>query len=362
MTLPRPHWFRNDEVMVSTAPTCGISKSGGLLHAFDPLTGRPIETNDPETGVLVPVVDDVLLADAEALRAGKTETPTLRFVPAKDVSMRLAVPTYYDRRFHDAFVETMRNPRYKGFERVTLGELVVERKIILRHGHGSAPKDLRVGDVPYIKVSDLRAGLVNVNPTNRVPKKWAQRMWKGRSSGLKAYDLLSPERASRNIGDFCVLMPGQEELLLTKEIIVIRPGPAAFFDSFYLLWALTLKVVRDQWHRVVFMQTNREDVGDRYHEIEIPLAPDMETASRVSEPFRKYFSAIATARETFRAYLADSQHHFFVAGADMTPDESPAELEAADEAVDQAEENADQVDVPKKGSKRLKLVPPIGPD
>src|SRR5712692_66037 len=54
VTLPRPHWFRNDAIMVSTAPTCGISKSGGLLNTFDPITGRPMETTDPDTGVLVP--------------------------------------------------------------------------------------------------------------------------------------------------------------------------------------------------------------------------------------------------------------------------------------------------------------------
>ena len=48
-------------------------------------------------------------------------------------------------------------------------------------------------------------------------------------------------------------MPGQEQVMLTKEVIVLRPGPAADFDPFYLLWAMTLKIVRDQWNRVVFI-------------------------------------------------------------------------------------------------------------
>jgi hypothetical protein len=82
---------------------------------------------------------------------------------------------------------------------------------------------------------------MNINPTNRVPRKIAERHWRGSDSGLQPFDLLSPERTSKNIGDFCVLLPGQERVLLTKEIIVIRRGPAAMFDAFYLLWALTLK-------------------------------------------------------------------------------------------------------------------------
>ena len=96
----------------------------------------------------------------------------------------------------------------------------------------------------------------------------------------------------------------------------MRPGPEAFFDAFYLLWALTLRVVRDQWRRVVFMQTNREDVGDRYHEIEIPLAPDAVSAHAVSQSFREYFLALATAREGLSRYLASGEHHFFVPGAE----------------------------------------------
>jgi type I restriction enzyme M protein len=331
--VPRPHWFSRDTVMVSTAPTCGISKSGGTLYAFDPSSGRRVEAVDQETGEPVPVVDDVLLADIQALRTGGLETATLRFIPRKEMSLSLAVPTYYDRRYHEAFIETMTRPEFSGSSRVTLGQLLHDRVIDIRHGHGSAPKDLRTGDVPYIKVSDLRAGMVNINPTNRVPKKWAERMWRGTSSGLQPFDLLCPERASRNIGDFCVLMPGQEQLLLTKEIIVLRPGPAAFFDSFYLLWALTLRVVRDQWHRVVFMQTNREDVGKRYYEVEIPLAPDAATAARVSQPFRDYFLTIASAREQLQGYLENGNHHFFVSGAELPAEETISELKAAEEAV-----------------------------
>ena len=52
---------------------------------------------------------------------------------------------------------------------------------------------------------------------------------------------------------------------------------------------MTLKIVRDQWRRIIFMQTNREDVGKRYHEIEIPVPATAERAAEVAAPFRKYY-------------------------------------------------------------------------
>ncbi|MBK6961566.1 MAG: hypothetical protein IPH23_10500 [Gammaproteobacteria bacterium] len=131
------------------------------------------------------------------------------------------------------------------------------------------------------------------------------------------FDLACPERTSKNIGDFCVLMPGQENVVMTKEIIVIRPGEIATFSTFYLFWALTLKAVRDQWKRIIFMQTNREDDGKRYLEVRIPIPPTRAEADRVSKPFRDYYTSISQARTQFGEYLGRSKsHHFFVAGAE----------------------------------------------
>ena len=67
---------------------------------------------------------------------------------------------------------------FKGFKAKSLGDMQADGEITIRGGHGSPSQEERVGDVPYIKVSDLRAGLVNINPTNRVPRAVAERFWR----------------------------------------------------------------------------------------------------------------------------------------------------------------------------------------
>ena len=179
-----------------------------------------------------------------------------------------------------------------------MGELHANGQIQIFHGHGSPSADQRIGDIPYIKVSDLRAGAVNINHTNMVPLALAKKYWKGPSSNLQAYDLISPERASKNIGEFCVLLPGQEKIVLTKEIIGLR-SDNVLFDQFYLLWAMNLPYVRRQWNRVVFMQTNREDVGNRFLEIEIPIPKDRRVADEVSCAYRTYYNSVAQLKQEF---------------------------------------------------------------
>jgi type I restriction enzyme M protein len=182
---------------------------------------------------------------------------------------------------------------------MSIGQLADDGVIRVRGGHGSPGNDQRSGEIPYVKVSDIRGLRININPTNLVTEVVARRFWRGDSSGLEAWDLITPNRASSNIGEFAILLPGEERIVITKEVFVFRVIDASVFDPFYLLWALSLKAVREQWRRIALMQTNREDCGSRYREIILPKPKDREWAARVSENFRTYFTTIAKAKSTF---------------------------------------------------------------
>jgi type I restriction enzyme M protein len=297
----RPSWFKDGKVVISSAAKCGINKDG--LDAVIIDGPRQVE------------IEDELYADVLSIRVGKTTGPTIRVVPlAEVIGPWRAVPTHFDLTSVRAFRKT-RSGQWPAWSEKTIGELIALEWVVRLEGHGSPSKDQREGPIPYIKVSDLRAGLVNINSTNMVPESVAQEFWGGRESGLRPFDLLSPERASSNIGEFCVLMPGQEQVVLTREVIVLRVTSKAPFDQFYLLWALSLQVVKDQWKRVIFMQTNREDVGDRYLEIQLPIPRDRKEARAVSREFRDYFTGMSEIRTRFADHLAaEGLHHFALTG------------------------------------------------
>ncbi len=310
--MRKPTWFRDDQVLVSFAATCGINKDGQELYVIDAATGRRTDK-----------IDDQLREDVHSVLAGHL-TETTRWVPSDKISNSYAVPAYYDDRAISALDEVIANS-WAGFTATKLGELADSDLVVLRGGHGSPSADMRHGSIPYIKVSDLRAGHLNINPTNRVSRIVAERYWRGRFSNLRPYDLVTPIRTSKNIGDFSVIMPGQEQVVLTKEVLVMRPGAKANFDSFYLAWAMSLKVVREQWSRIVFMQTNREDAGTRYRDILIPLPATSAEAEAVSAPFRAYYEGSARLRERFIDYLSrDEQHHVFLSTVDCYDDKEGA--------------------------------------
>ncbi len=274
-----------EHVVFLNPRTCGIYKDGGTRYKTDPATGRRTSQIDNE---LIEHVD-LFLSGKMPLGAAKVPLPrTLRH--------QVLAPTYYDERYQQPIKKLLRLEDLQG---ITIGEMLEEGIIKVRGGHGSPGNDQRSGSIPYVKVSDIRGLRININPTNLVTESVAKRFWRGNDSGLKAWDLITPNRASSNIGEFAVLLPGEERIVITKEVFILRMANEALFDHFYLLWALSLKAVRDQWRRVALMQTNREDCGSRFREIIIPKPPTKAWANKTSEQFRRYFTTISTAKSTF---------------------------------------------------------------
>jgi len=276
--------------------TCGIYKDGGPRFKTDHKTGRRTDQ-----------IDNELIEHVEAYLA-KRPAPGQATVTLESIfGSRVLVPTYYDDRFNQPIRDLTKR---LGTNTVAIGELIDNGTIRVRGGHGSPGNDQRSGHIPYVKVSDIRGLRININPTNLVADSVARRYWRGAESGLQAWDVVTPNRASSNIGEFAVLLPGEERIVMTKEVFIFRVMKRDLLDAFYLLWALSLKSVRDQWRRIALMQTNREDCGSRYREVLLPRPPSPEWAKKVSQPFRDYFTTVASAKATFLKSISEDSFEY----------------------------------------------------
>lgn len=276
----------NDYVEFTNPKTCGIYKDGGERFVVD------------ENGKRTKEIDNELLKrslEYDNKRRTGFFKETIRVTQERDV----LVPQYYDDSLQKPIRSFLNENKCRS---ITLGELIEMGVISIFSGHGSPSNDQRNGSVPYVKVSDIRNLRINVNPTNLISLELAKSFWKtdDGKSNLKAWDLISPSRASSNIGEFSILIPGEEQIVITKEVFIIRSNDSTLgYSPFYLLWALSLTQTRRQWSRITLMQTNREDVGERFKEIIIPVPKTKEWADMVSKPFRDFFEGIATSKEKF---------------------------------------------------------------
>jgi type I restriction enzyme M protein len=301
------------EVIFLNPSTCGLYKNGGPRYKQD------------ASGERTDVIDDELNDHTKALVNGADPPGARREGLEAIFKSQVLVPRYFDRRWNDEFEGLCKRLRV---DSVSLGDLVDEGVLLVRGGHGSPSNDKRTGRIPYVKVSDIRSLRVNVNPTNLVSEEIARSFWRGEASGIEPWDLVTPNRASSNIGEFAVFLPGETEVVITKEVFVLRvvDGEDDGWTPFYLMWALCLKAVRREWNRITLMQTNREDVNSRYREILIPRPPSKKWADEQSAAFRKYFTSIAKARQEFAADLKGARVEYIAsASGAIVPMEDPEE-------------------------------------
>ena len=66
-----------------------------------------------------------------------------------------------------------------------------------------------------------------------------------------------------------------------------------------LLGLMSLRVVHEQFKFLVLIQMNREDLGDRYRELLLPIPRKKVQREKLSKPICDYFAAMTLARKKF---------------------------------------------------------------
>ena len=283
----------NHEIIFSFPKTIGFDKRGNILYK---------DIN----GEITNQVDDELSLATDVIVRGGTQTPQEEryYIPVPQAEARnrgVLVPYYYWRKPHLHALQSF--CAENNCETITLGELVDQERISIRVGHGSPPsRYYGRGTVPYIKVSDIKNWRIIENPSYYVPEDQASKTWGRNGPDIAPFELITPSRTSQNIGLWAVVMPWQTRVVFTKEFLRLRVSPYDQQDSLlsglnyaYLLYVMSLKVVRDQYNYLVLMQTNREDLGNRWREVIIPIRRD--GFAEWATPVQKYIESTVAIQE-----------------------------------------------------------------
>jgi len=245
--------------------------------------------------------DDEMAQAAQLLRNPPSVESKLffRFPQADAISQGILVASHWWQAPYLAALQSFASSN--DCDLVTIGELVDSNELQVLEGHGSPNSHYHGrGLIPYIKVIDIKNWRVIENPQYCIPDHVADRMRGTRT--LQPYDLVTPTRASKNIGLFALIMPWQTNVILTREIAIWRVLPTATrIDPWLLLAAMSLNVVHDQFKFLVLMQTNREDLGSRFRQILIPIPTHSAHRERWAGPIRQYFQATVEARASYDA-------------------------------------------------------------
>lgn len=282
---------KGHQIIGSFCETFGEDKHGRTRFTF--VDGQQTEIKDNE------MEDASILLKANKTKPKDESKLFFRFSQAEAIKRGVLVASYWWRKPYMNALETFANDN--NCELVSIGDLIETGELAVGDGHGSPNSHyIGQGPIPYVKVIEIKNWRVNENPKYGIPEEIATKF--RRNKVLQPFDLVTPTRASKNIGLFGVLMPWQTKVILTREIGVWRVNPKSKrIDPWLLLALMSLKVVHEQFRFLILMQMNREDLGQRYKEVLVPIPNDKKTREKWSGPIREYFEALAKARASYDA-------------------------------------------------------------
>ena len=289
---------RGHEIVFSYPRSIGQDRRGNPLLRLDAGGERTGELDNEMADAVKQIVGGMYKGFAHEVPRAEETRLCFHVEQEKVRQSGILVPRFWWRR--DTAAALRRWSRKHPSTLTTLGDLASLGILRAFEGHGSPPGNARAtGDVPYVKVTDLKNWRINENPTNFINKQLAAKFRK-RGPALQYGDLVCPARASSNIGQFSLVLPWQTGVILTREVLVLRVcDNTEGITPFLLLALMSLKVVQDQYQYLTLMQTNREHLGEGWKEVQIPLPKSPEDRQRTAGPVRDYFEALVKARESY---------------------------------------------------------------
>lgn len=208
---------------------------------------------------------------------------------SKVSSSKVYVPRYYWKQKEEQLARAAAD---SDCSLLKIKDLIKEGIISHFDGHGSPESENKgKGDVPYIRVKDIVNWEIYKDPTSKIPLEVFTKM-RSDSKKLQVGDIVYVRRGSYRIGSVAMVSPHDKEVLLTREILVLRVNKNNHgITPYYLLYLLSHWITQEQAKNKILIETTLPNIGDRWKELTLPIHNEKDKIQRVSNSIKEALDA-----------------------------------------------------------------------
>lgn len=264
---------QQSRIVMAVAEEMGHNHEGRPLYRLDEQTQTPT----------LEIWDDLIVIRQELKSPDNPDNRYVFTISANEVKDEILVPRYYWPQKRQEIIVTLQKA---GITPVSIKQLMDEGIIKTYAGHGSPPSEYKgAGEVSYIRVADIVNWEMYRNPTSLIPYAVYQKVKGKNGVSLQAGDIVFVRRGSYRIGTVAMVSPYDQEVLLTKEFVVMRiiePDNKYGIDRYYLLYLLSHELTQRQVKPRVLIETTLPNIGDRWQELLLPVMGDKADVRRIA--------------------------------------------------------------------------------
>ena len=269
---------QQQNIIMAVAEEMGHDHDGNPMYRFDKNSEEPTSE----------IWDDLKLIRNELSDPSDPKNHYTFVVEANEIKNNIFVPRYYWEKGRDKIEETEKTISFP------LQRLIDQKIVQEFSGHGSPPSEYKgKGNIPYTRVSDIVNWELYRNPTSPIPHHVYQSI-KKTGVTLKPKDIIFVRRGSYRIGTVAMASPYDDELLLAKELVIMRvvkPENEHFIDAYYLLYLLSHEFTQKQIKHKTFVETTLPNIADRWKELLLPVSKNIQERRNVSRKIKSVIDA-----------------------------------------------------------------------
>ncbi len=201
-------------------------------------------------------------------------------------------------RYYNPEIATRLDELRRTHELVAFGELIQRGQIQLATGDEIGKMAYGTGPVPFIRTSDISNWEIKADPKQGISEAIYEQY--AEKQDVQPGDLLFVRDGTYLIGASCLVTAADCKILYQSHILKFRVAPNAPISGPLLLALVSSPVVRRQIRAKQFTADIIDTIGNRYHELVLPLPRNSEIGSKIEREVLAVVQGRVALREQLR--------------------------------------------------------------
>ena len=262
------------EIFMAIARRVGHDKNGKIIFKMDKQGNYVVDSEGNK------IIDDdlpIIASKYREFKSGNLWPSRFGFtVRLSEIRNHIFIPSYYDPETAQKLKQLEKTGKYK---LVSIEKLVKQGLISVKRGHEVGSKYYGMGDVPFVRTSDIVNWEIKIDPIKSIPEEVYQQYKKRQDIGEN--DILLVTDGTFLIGRTAIVTSIDKKIVIQSHITRIKCLKPEKLHPYLLLYLLNTEIVQKQIEEKTFVQATISTIGERLYEIIIPIPTDNDAVAKI---------------------------------------------------------------------------------
>ncbi len=223
-------------------------------------------------------------------------------INTNEIRENIYIPENYNPEIKQKLEKLKKSGKYK---LISIKELIEKGILQIRRGNEIGSRSYGTGKIPFVRTTDIVNWEIKMNPIKAVSKKIYEKY--KTSQDVQINDILFVNDGTFLIGKSSMVTRLDKNIVIQSHLRKIRILSKDALNSYYILYLLNTKIVKQQVKIQTFVQATLSTLGNRINELILPIHTNKKEIERISNEMKYIIDKKTEIREKVKKIIEQSE-------------------------------------------------------